>query len=309
MRRGRDILVQAHAKINLTLEVLSKRKDGYHNIVSVMQSISLHDRLYLRVGTDGITVDCDHPGVPAGKENLVYKAAEKLRAYAGVRDGASIKIHKGIPVAAGLAGGSADAAAALLGLNRLWGTNYDAGRLIALAKELGADIPFCIVGGTALARGIGEELTRLPALPKIWLVLVKPPFGVSTKEVYERYDSMKIGYRPNHELLLKALEKGERGSVIAGIGNVLERVTVSLYPEVQEIIDYLQKLGSEKVFMCGSGPTVCAVVENEQKAKNIRSKFSGYPGEVYTAYTLDRGSVVIRRSKGGRTWKRKNLHR
>jgi len=305
-----EILVQAYAKINLTLEVLSKREDGYHNIVSVMQSVSLCDRLRIRALPSEIIVDCSYPGVPSGRENIAFKAADRLKRSLGVKKGAWISIRKGIPSAAGLGGGSSDAAAVLRALNRLWNAGLSEDELTALAKDVGADVPFFIRGGTALAQGIGERLKKLSPIPALWFVLVKPPFGVSTKEIYEKFDSMekKIKSRPDHQQLLTALYRSELKNACAHMVNMLEEVTVSLHPQVKDVIYALKQAGCEKVLMCGSGPTVCGVVPSREMALKIHRRFLSHnlPWEIYTARTVDHGSIIISRGKGGKIWERED---
>jgi len=305
-----EILVQAYAKINLTLEILSKREDGYHDIVSVMQSISLCDRLRIRALPGDIMVHCSDHGVPSGRENIAYKAADRLKNALGVKKGVWISIEKGIPSAAGLGGGSSDAAAVLRGLNRLWKAGLSKDELIALAKDVGADVPFFIQGGTALAQGIGERLKKLSPITTLWFVLVKPPFGVSTKEVYEKFDSMekKIKSRPHHQRLLAALYRGELKNASINMVNMLEEVTVSLHPQVKEVIDALKQAGCEKVLMCGSGPTVCGIVSSRERAFEIRRRLvsQNLPWKIYIAHTVDHGSIIISRGKGGKIWERKD---
>lgn len=301
----RAVMVQAHGKINLTLDVVGKRNDGYHDILSIMQSISLHDRMRLSLTGTDISVACSHPEVPANEENLVFRAAQELRRVTRVKAGVHIQLSKGIPVAAGLGGGSADAAAVLLGLNKLWNTGLSQDQLREIGQSLGADVPFCLMGGTALAEGIGERLTPLPALPQQWLVLVKPPFGVSTSEIYEAYDSAAIPVRPDTAAVLRSIRRGDFSGAVAGAGNVLEQVTASLYPEVAEIVASLKTKGAKKVFMCGSGPTVCAFVENRPAAENLKKQYPGYPGKIHIANTTARGNMFLVRLRRGEKCGRK----
>ncbi|HBT20694.1 MAG TPA: 4-(cytidine 5'-diphospho)-2-C-methyl-D-erythritol kinase [Peptococcaceae bacterium] len=306
----REILVQAYAKINLTLEILSKREDGYHNIVSVMQSISLCDRIRVKTEPDGIFVECSCPGVPGGRDNLAYKAADRLKKVLGIKKGAWISIEKGIPSAAGLGGGSSDAAAVLRALNLLWKGGLSEEEFADLAKDVGADVPFFIRGGTALAQGIGEKLKKLSPIPTLWFVLVKPSFGVSTKEIYEKFDSMEkdIKIRPSHGQLLTALYRNDLISAAPHMVNMLEGVTASLYPQVKDIMEVLSGEGCRKVLMCGSGPTVCGVVSSREEVFRIRQRLLkfNYPWKIYIARTVNYGSIIINRSKGGKIWERED---
>lgn len=289
------IWVQANAKINLTLDVLEERRDGYHNIRSVMQSISLHDRLSLTRTECDISIEGSHREVPWDADNLACRAALELQKTVGTRQGVHIKLWKGIPVAAGLGGGSADAAAVLRGLNRLWDTKLDGDQMREIGKRIGADVPFCLTGGTALAEGMGDILTPLEPVPMLWLVLFKPFFGVSTGEVYRAHRRIKDEYRYNTEDVLSELKKGALDGIISGIGNTLQRTTTSLYPEVADIIHGLEEIGIPKVFMCGSGPTVCAVVSDKKEARQLKGKCSGFNGNIYIAHTVPRAGVFLER--------------
>ena len=289
MLSGKGIQVKAHAKINLTLEVLSKREDGYHNIISVMQSISLHDLLHLVPSNKGIKIYCGHPRVPNDESNLAYKAAEKLLEYTGIKKGVEIRIKKGIPVAAGLGGGSADAAGVLLGLNKLWDLGIHLEDLSSLGMGLGADVPFCIYGGTALARGIGEKITPLPTAPKLDLILIKPPFGLSAGDIYKAYDKMTVDAAPNHQKLMEGLDRNDTTMIVDNVGNMLQAAAVKARPKIQDLVDILKGVGCPGVFMSGSGPTVCGVVESDTMANDIMTRFSHSPMEVFLATTVGRG--------------------
>lgn len=295
MRKMNDgsLLIRTHGKINLTLDVIGKRADGYHDIVSVMQSISLSDEIRLSLTDEEISAACNHPEVPVDRGNLVCQAARELQRVAGIRKGVHIELSKGIPVAAGLGGGSSDAAAVLLGLNRLWGTGLSHEQLSAIGSGIGADVPFCLLGGTALAEGIGERLLPLPGFAKQWLILIKPPFGVSTRKIYEAFDNFDVAFRPDTSAVVKSLQEGDFLQAIPAMGNVLEQVTTSLYPEVGEIIKGLQAKGVKKALMCGSGPTVCAFVDDRAAAEKIKQDPFGFQGEVFVASTETRGHVFL----------------
>lgn len=245
------MIIEAHAKLNLTLEVLGRRPDGYHEIRSVMRALALHDLLEVEAAPT-IEVACDVEGL-GGEANLAFAAAELLRARTGTSAGAHITIRKFIPVAAGLGGGSSDAAAALRALNRLWQARLEPEELTSLAAELGSDVPFFLVGGTALARGRGEDVSRLRDQPDCQVVLVNPGFGVSTGEVFQGVTSSMY-------------TAGEASSRFAELPlnhpvadwplvNALHAVTIALYPEVAEVLEYMQSWGAVQTQMCGSGPT------------------------------------------------------
>ncbi|MBE3553675.1 MAG: 4-(cytidine 5'-diphospho)-2-C-methyl-D-erythritol kinase, partial [Thermicanus sp.] len=224
-------MVTAPAKINLTLDVLGKRADGYHEVKMVMTTIDLSDRLTLiKAGDGGIYVTSSTGVIPTDERNLAYQAALLLKRELHVKEGVKIYIEKKIPVAAGLAGGSSDAAATLKGLNKLWNLGLDLDQLAGLGARLGSDVPFILYGGTTLATGRGEVLTPLPSPPPSWVVLAKPPIGVSTSEVYGKLRLDQIKERPDHERMLKALAEKDFSGVVASMGNVLETVTFTLYP-------------------------------------------------------------------------------
>jgi len=266
-----QIQLKARAKINLTLDVIGKRPDGYHEVAMVMQAIDLYDLITLTTIKDGIAVSANHPEIPTGPENLVYKAAEILRPK-GFSGGVHLHIEKNIPMAAGLAGGSTDAAAVLVGLNRLWRLNRSEEELLDLGSRIGSDVPFCILGGTALATGRGEKLTPLPAAPEIWLVLAKPPLGVSTKEVYGRFEAGRVSLRPDNEAMLRALAAGDTGGIAGNMVNVLESVTLRLCPQVSALKEQLVRAGAAAALMSGSGPTVFGLVPDRTAAQQVAAR-------------------------------------
>ncbi|OAT82945.1 4-(cytidine 5'-diphospho)-2-C-methyl-D-erythritol kinase [Desulfotomaculum copahuensis] len=271
----------AHAKINLSLDIKGRRADGYHELETVMQSIALHDRLVFSAAADGaISLECDSGEVPAGPENLVYRAALLLRENTRCRRGVRISLAKRIPVAAGLGGGSADAAAALAGLNRFWNLGLPPAVLCSLAAVLGADVPFCLRGGTALARGKGELLTPLPALPAMGVVLAKPPFGVSTARVYAAYDQRPAGPGPDTAAMLAAIEQRDPAAVARCLGNVLEPVTASLHPVINDIRRALLRAGAMNALMSGSGPAVFGLCRDEREAGRVAARLTDVPGKI-----------------------------
>lgn len=250
------MLIKARAKINLALDVLGTRPDGYHELETVMQTLALHDGVEITPAPE-IELVVEGAALPAGPENLAFRAAELLRRHAGYNGGARIKLVKRIPLAAGLAGGSADAAAVLRGLNEFWGLGLGQDELSVLGAEAGSDVPFCLRGGTALARGRGEVIHPLPGLPPLGVILVKPPFGVSTAGVYRLFDTIDDNpKRPDCRGMVEAVCRGDVDGVVSRLGNALEAVTISLYPVIGEIKSRLAGAGALGVLMSGSGPTV-----------------------------------------------------
>ncbi|QGP92065.1 4-diphosphocytidyl-2-C-methyl-D-erythritol kinase [Neomoorella glycerini] len=277
--------VPAYGKINLTLKVLGRRPDGFHNLSTIFQAIALQDTLTLRRCHEGIHLEVRGARLAAGPDNLVYQAAALLQQRYGF-PGVRINLVKRIPLAAGLAGGSSDAAATLLGLNYLYNLGLTPGQLAREGAKLGSDVPFCVLGGTALGRGRGEDLSLLPPAPRLWLVLVKPPFGVSTAAVYQGWDaapSRQNPEPPDEDRALAALRAGDREQLIRALGNDLEIVTCRLYPEVKAIKLHLLAAGAERAILCGSGPAVFGVAPDRQTAISIASRFrQTYPETLVT---------------------------
>ncbi|MDI3538388.1 MAG: 4-diphosphocytidyl-2-C-methyl-D-erythritol kinase [Bacillota bacterium] len=267
----------AWAKVNLGLEVREKRPDGYHNVRMVNQTVSLADRITiaLRPKREGITLRITGAELPAGEQNLAYRAAELLQKRCGVRSGVQIELRKHIPVAAGLAGGSADAAAVLYGLNRLWGLNLKAAELMALALELGSDVPFALLGGTALAEGRGEVLTPLTPLLPCWFVLVHPRIEVSTAWAYAELDRCPPSARPDIPGLLAALAAGDLKGVAAHLGNSFQAVIEERYPCVAEAKRALLAEGALGACLTGSGPTVFGLFSEKIGAEKAAAALKG----------------------------------
>ncbi len=271
------IFIPAKAKINISLDVLYKRSDGYHEVEMVMQSISLADFLILELTSSGqIDFECSHPLVPRDESNLIIKAAQKLREKNGKFKGVSIKLEKNIPLGSGLAGGSTDAAAVLTALNRLWDLNIKVEELMQIGGELGADIPFCLKGGTCLAKGKGELLTQLSPLPPQWVLLLVFPFSVSTKDVYGAFKLKEAKKRPDTQKIIQALNDGQVHKIKECSANVLESVTLLEYPAVAERKRELIEKGLSGVLMTGSGPTLFCLSsdknELETAAKSLTLK-------------------------------------
>ncbi|WP_409290923.1 4-(cytidine 5'-diphospho)-2-C-methyl-D-erythritol kinase [Peribacillus sp. SCS-37] len=280
------LMEKAPAKINLALDVLYKRPDGYHEVEMVMTTVDLADRLELEELTrDEIRIISHNRFVPDDSRNLAYQAAALLKKRYNVRTGVSITIEKHIPVAAGLAGGSSDAAAALRGLNRLWQLGLNLDELAGLGAEIGSDVPFCVYGGTSLASGRGEEIMHLPAPPKCWVILAKPTIGVSTADVYRRLDVSRTEH-PNVKEMVSALHESSFSGVCQNVGNVLEQVTLQVNPEVAHIKDQMRRFGADAVLMSGSGPTVFGLVEHESRLQRIYNGLRGFCDQVYAVRIL-----------------------
>ena len=270
-----DLRVHAHAKINLYLDVIGKRTDGYHEIETIFHSIGLHDDIYLRKRTDRqITVHCEHPHVPCNPRNLAYRAAKLLLDGLPDLSGVDIAILKRIPVAAGLGGGSADAAAVLCGLNTLFDLGLTRSDLMQLGVQLGADVPFCILGGAALGRGIGEILTPLPPIADPWILLANPGFEISTAWVYQQINLSLTVPKKNVTILTRCLQEGEFSKIVRHLYNGLEVPVLSKYPAVADIKTKLNKYpGSRGVLMSGSGATVFAFMQNQAQANLAAANF------------------------------------
>ena len=263
------LTIKAYAKINLYLDVISRYPDGYHQIISIMQSVSLHDLLEVSDAPyPVIDVRCTEDAL-SGTTNLAYRAALELRKQTGVKAGASINIKKNIPIAAGLAGGSADAAATLVGLDRLWGLNLSSEYLIEIASRIGADVPFCLSGGTMLAGGKGELLEPLAPLPDVSLVIATPPVPISTAEVYRQFDEESAAALGKEQAMLSALSRGDIGSIADSLNNLLESVVLKRYPAVSETKDRALASGALAALMSGSGPSVFALCADEKSALEV----------------------------------------
>ena len=280
------ILEKARAKINLTLDVLGTRPDGYHEVCMVMQTLDFCDFLALTARDDEeIVVRSNASFMPLDERNLAYRAASAFRQRTGQTGGVTIEIDKRIPVAAGLAGGSADAAATLRGLNALWHTGLDAEQLAKLGATVGSDVPFCVYGGTALAKGRGEVVEVLDIHPALWVVLAKPPLAVSTHDIYAAYVVEEKRPHPSVADMVAALRSGDPVRIGAASGNVLEDVTTALYPEVRRLKETMQKLGAPAVMMSGSGPTLFAVFNREQRARRMYTTLRRSLKEVFLCQT------------------------
>lgn len=270
-----QIRLKALAKINLGLDVLRRKEDGYHEVKMIMQTLNLHDQVHIRkIEEDTIKIRTNLYYLPNNENNIAYKAAQLLKEEFQLPGGIYIHIKKSIPVAAGMAGGSTDAAAVLFGINKMYGLKLSQQELMDRGVKLGADVPYCIMRGTALAEGIGEKLTRLPAMPKCHILIAKPPINVSTKFVYENLhaNDMKPEDHPPVDAQLEALNEGSLEKLVANMGNVLERVTVPEYPVINEIKQMMMDAGALGAMMSGSGPTVFGIFTDYAKAKEAYQK-------------------------------------
>ncbi|MFZ5925030.1 MAG: 4-(cytidine 5'-diphospho)-2-C-methyl-D-erythritol kinase [Bacillota bacterium] len=291
--KSKRMFILARAKLNLTLDILGRRPDGYHELESVVQSIDLYDgvavgstaaRPIMHDGAEiGVTLDCEHPLVPRGHENLVVRAAIAMARYTRVGASVWIDMKKQIPVAAGLGGGSADAAAVLLGLNEMWGLGLSGAELARIGETVGADVPFCITGGSGVIRGKGERVEPLPALENVWFVVVVPPCTISTAEAYAAFDKMgstgagagavkgySHGVARATPAMIEAVAAGDLKRIAAGLANDLEEVATSMVPAIAEAKRALLEAGALGAGMSGSGPAVFGVAENEKAARQIR---------------------------------------
>lgn len=284
-----ETFLYAQAKINLTLDVLGKRSDGYHEVAMVMQSVALADRILLREQAGGVSVAASIADLPCGRTNLAYRAALLLMETFSVKRGVHIFLEKRIPVAAGLAGGSTDAAAVLQGLNRLWQLGLSLDELCRLGAALGSDVPFCLAGGTALASGRGEIITALPDLPECPVVLAKLPLAVSTASVYRRFCGEAVTRRPDTLGVVDAVRRGDWDTIAGKLANVLESVTIADHPEIQEIKEIMLQAGAISSLMSGSGPTVFGIAQSDVQADYIADKLkSSTRAEVFVTRTTTR---------------------
>ena len=262
----KEISVKALAKINLGLDVVRRREDGYHEVKMVMQTIHLFDRLEMKKTAGGITMTTNLSFLPTNENNLVYRAAKLLMDEFQIRDGIDVKLHKHIPVAAGMAGGSTDAAAVLYGMNRMFELGLSQEELMQRGVKIGADVPYCIMRGTALAEGIGEQLTALPPMVKCPVLIAKPQISVSTKFVYENLKLDENTVHPDIDRLVEDIRRKDLAAITSDMGNVLETVTIPNYPVIAEIKEHMMEHGAAGAMMSGSGPTVFGLFDDKEKA-------------------------------------------
>ncbi|EKQ50852.1 MULTISPECIES: 4-(cytidine 5'-diphospho)-2-C-methyl-D-erythritol kinase [unclassified Clostridium] len=269
--------IKAYGKINIALDVVGKRDDGYHLLKMIMQTIDLYDIIEIERSNSGINLRCNKHYVPTDERNLAYKAAKLFKEVYSINDGVDINLVKNIPVSAGLAGGSTDAAGVLKLMNKLFNINADDERLKELGLKLGADVPYCINGGTALCEGIGERITPLKKFQNKILVLIKPPFGVSTKEVYKAFDLSKVVLHPRIDEIIKGMENDDIYCVVNNMKNLLENVTLKKHRIISNIKEETKLNGAIGSMMSGSGPTVFAFFDDMLKAQicydNMKKKY------------------------------------
>lgn len=289
-----EISVKALAKINLGLDVIRRREDGYHEVCMVMQTIHLYDRLDIVKNTSGnITMETNISFLPTNENNLVYKAAKLLCDEFDIKDGIHVNLQKRIPVAAGMAGGSTDAAAVLYGVNKIFDLGLSTQELMDRGVKIGADVPYCIMRGTALAEGIGEKLSPLPPMVKCPVLIAKPGINVSTKFVYENLKLNEHTVHPDMQKLIADIKEKDLNKIARDMGNVLETVTIPAYPVIAEMKEHMMEHGAVGAMMSGSGPTVFGLFDDENTAQAAfeAMKASGLAKQVYltSIYNTTRG--------------------
>ena len=267
------IKLKALGKINLGLDVLGRRPNGYHDVRMVMQTVYLYDQILLeKTDKEGISLKTNLFYLPVNENNLAYRAAKMLIDEFAIKEGVHISLEKHIPVAAGMAGGSSNAAAVLYGMNRLFQLGLTDQELMERGVKLGADVPYCIMRGTVLAEGIGEKLTPLPAMPKCHVLLAKPPISVSTQKVYEKLDAQEVTKHPDIDGILLGLQTGDLKKITSSMGNVLENVTITEYPQIERIKDVMKEEGALNAMMSGSGPTVFGIYDDKMLARRAAAR-------------------------------------
>lgn len=272
------ITLKAYAKINLALDVIGKRADGYHDVRMIMQTVKLYDKVTMkRTTTKDIVIKTNLHYLPTNENNIVYAAAKLFKEIYQIDDGLYINLEKKIPVAAGMAGGSSDAAATLWGLNTLFDTKAPMDELMKLGLKLGADVPYCLLRGTALSEGIGEILTPLPAAPNLHCLIVKPPVSVSTKFVYENLELSKAENHPDVDGMVEAIKSDDVKGITSRLGNILETVTLKAHPEITTIKEMMISLGALNSLMSGSGPTVFGLFDDLTMAEKAFYAFKVGP--------------------------------
>lgn len=282
--------LKAHAKVNLSLDIVGKRPNGYHEVEMIMQQITLFDDVILEKRSSDLTIETDCHFIPSDQRNIAYKIAKDVMDQYEIQSGLHIDITKRIPVAAGLAGGSADAAAVIQGMNELFDLKMTLEDMKAIAVNHGADIPFCIEGGAAVARGIGEVLEKIPSLKNAWMVLVKPAIGVSTQSVYQALDINHIENHPDNAQLIDAMHRNDYKFIAYNMYNVLEEVTSKQHSIISKIERKMREYGSLGTMMSGSGPTVFGIFKNYKKAESAMKNFKRNYKEVYLVTTYDGGT-------------------
>lgn len=283
---GKRAMARSYAKINLTLDVLGRRENGYHDVEMIMQTVSLFDLLIIDKTHGPISVKTNLSYLPDNDKNIAYKAAKLFFDYTKIKSSVKIMIHKNIPVSAGLAGGSGNAAAVLCALDKLYGTELPVEELMKLGASLGADVPYCIMGGTAIASGIGEILTPIESMKKTHILLVKPPVSISTAAIYEEIDSAEILKHPDTLAMRRAIADSDIRLISENLCNVMESVTEKQCPVIGEIKKKMLLSGAKGALMSGSGPTVFGIFDNYAKAKRSHDSFSRQYKDTFLATTI-----------------------
>ena len=282
----------AWAKLNLSLDVLGTRPDGFHDLRMIMQSVDLHDDVTVTLdGTGVCRAETNRSYLPCGADNVAVRAAQVFLERAGLDCGVHIRLHKRIPVCAGLGGGSSDAAAVLRALERLTGAGFTRTQLEEMGAEIGSDVPYCVAGGTMLAEGIGEVLTPLPHAPQAFVVLCKPPVAVSTPAIYRAIDSVDITRRPDTQAMLRALKDGDLQAVSALLYNVMQPVTANMHPEIDDICRIMREHGAMNAIMSGSGPTVFGLFADRARAEKAKKFLAAHYAEVFLTKFCRAGQV------------------
>jgi len=269
-----EIKINSYSKINLTLNILARREDGYHEIETIMQSINLTDKVIITEEKEGIEIKCNHPQVPVDNQSLAYRSAEKILKKFGIERGVKIEIDKKIPLASGMAGGSANSATILVGINKLFNLNLSNKDLRKIGEELGMDVPFCIQNGTALAYQRGEKITPLPPInPPLWIIVINPGFKISTQWAYNNLDLKEgKGGKNNTKAMIAVLKEGRPREIAKNLFNYFETLIIKKYPEIGSVKDRLINEGALGAIMSGSGPTVFGIAQNKEKALQIYEK-------------------------------------
>lgn len=281
-----EIVLESYGKINLSLDVLHKRADGYHELNTIMQQIDLKDILILKNRKNGIKIQCNEKEVPLDNTNLVYKAWEKIIEKTGVNRGIHITIHKKIPIASGLAGGSSNGAAILKGLNTLWDLNLSEEELREIGLEIGADVPFCIMGGTAHAKGIGEKLTKLKSFSNKMVLLANVGIPISTAYVYGNLNLDNINSRIDIDKMIQYIEQDNLPKLAENMANIMEQVVIKEYPIIGQLKKHMIRYGALGSLMSGSGPTVFGLFDDEEKLRRCKKELEKKVKKVYTAKTI-----------------------
>ncbi len=265
------IRLKAYGKINLGLDVIRRREDGYHEVRMIMQTVKIFDKIYMEKTREGqVTLETNLPYLPVNENNLMIKAAKLLMDEFGIKEGLHMKLNKFIPVSAGMAGGSTDAASVLYGVNRLFELGLSVEQLMERGVKIGADVPYCLMRGTALSEGIGEKLTRLKPVPECFVLLAKPPVSVSTQKVYQSLKLDEMESHPDIDGIIRGIEQDDIRMVADCLGNALETVTIPMHPVIEQIKSKMIELGAMNALMSGSGPTVFGLFEKEEQAYAAR---------------------------------------